>query len=86
MSPEDVPAELVERAKPALRDLLATEGVFPPADHPRFEFVARRILTAILKDDMARPELRPWKPNLGFWLRHPLVSWRWHRQAKGARR
>lgn len=48
MRAEEVPDELVEAAKPALRELLATEGVFAAADHPRFDFVARRILAAVL--------------------------------------
>lgn len=54
MTPEEVPDALVEKAKPILRDLLATEGAFVPQGHPRLDHVARRILAAVLPEIQAQ--------------------------------
>ena len=48
MNASEVPDELVELAEPALREMLATEGVFVPVGHPRLDHVGRRILAAVL--------------------------------------
>lgn len=97
MRPENVPDEWVQKAAEATYlthpDTESFDGsggytVVPYKALSKYrrrirEADARHALAAVLSDDMVRPELRPWRPNLGFWLRHPLVSWGWHRQAKG---
>lgn len=57
MNPADVPAELVEKVRPILAELLATEGVFVQADHPRFDHVGRRILAAVLPEVRAQAKV-----------------------------
>lgn len=53
MSADVTPA--IERATPALREMLATEGVFVASDHPRLANVAHRALDAALDvEEMAR--------------------------------
>lgn len=44
------PTPAVERGMPALREMLATEGVFVTSDHPRLPYVSSHVLTAALTD------------------------------------